>query len=184
MPREGAEANPACCEREEGAGLRLCSAPEGTSSVGELRLQNCSPGQWWLPALCPHLHQGVCARQGNPEAPSHRSCPASTFPSIPDIPLLFCGVSCVVSLCLREPGRVGTASSSTQLWALQLWGLPCYIGSRFGSRGRFFSAAWLTFSLPGCAMTRCWALGSLPCLARGSSPVLPQFWFLQGQQEP
>lgn len=109
----------------------------------------------------------------SPEVPSYRSCPASTFPSILDIPLPFCGVPWVVSLCLREPGRVGTASSSIQLWALQLWGLPCYVGSRFGSRGRFFSAACLTFSLPGSALTRCWALGSLPCLARGGSPVCP-----------
>lgn len=56
MPREEAEANPVCSGREEGAGLGLCSAPEGTSSVGELRPKNCSPGQWWVPALGPHPH--------------------------------------------------------------------------------------------------------------------------------
>lgn len=129
---------------------------------------------------------GVQQLKEQPEAPSYRSCPTPTFPSIRDTPLPFRGVSWVVSLCLREPGRVSTASSSTQLWALQLWGFPCSVGtsSRFGSCGRFFSAAWPAFALPGCAQTQCWALGSLPCLARGGGPVLPRFWLLQGQQEP
>lgn len=51
--QEGAEASSACSGREEGAELRLCSAPEGTSPVGELRPQNCSPGQRWVSALDP-----------------------------------------------------------------------------------------------------------------------------------
>lgn len=53
-------------------GRRLCSAPEGTSSVGELRPQNCSPEHWWVPALAPHPRRAVCAGQGQecPEAPS------------------------------------------------------------------------------------------------------------------
>lgn len=111
--------------------------------------------------------------QEQPEALSYRSCPAPTFPSILDTLLPFHGVSWVVLLCLREPVRVGTASSSTQFRALQLWGLPRSVGTscRFGSCGRFFSAAQLAFTLPGCALTQCWALGSLPCLALCAAPV-------------
>lgn len=69
----------------------------------------------------------------HPEALSYRSCPAPTFPSILDTPFPFHGVSWMVSLCSREPGKVGTASSSTQLQALQQWGFPCCVGtsSRF-----------------------------------------------------
>lgn len=53
-----------------------------------------------------------------------------------------------------------------------------------GSHGRLCSVARLAFTLPGCAPARRWAPGSLPCLARGGGPVLPQLRLLQGPGEP
>ena len=194
---EGAEAAPAC-GRREGARLGFRPALEGTSSAGGLRPGSCSPGRWWVPALDPHPAQGCVPWTGvqqfkeHPEAPCCRSCPAPAFPPITDTPLPSRGVSWhlrAVSFCLKgawhrkhgqrqhpAPGRSSCGASHAVL-------APA-LGVDPSSHGRLCSAARPVFTLPGCAPARRCAPGTLPCLACGGGPVLPQPGLLQGPEEP
>lgn len=135
---------------------------------------------------------GVQQLKEHPEAPSCRSCPAPAFPPVADTPLPSRGVSWhlqAVLLCLKgarqgphgqqqhpAPGCSSCGASSAVL-------APA-LDTHPSSRRGLCSAAQLAFTLPGCALAWRWAPGSLPCLACGGVPVLPQPGLLRGPEEP